>query len=117
MDRVLFTVADVPVTLEIAAMAAAGLFAVLLVALLIVVVRQSQARAEEARQRTEEAEALRQKSAENERHLADMIRIQSEMTGRMQTMAEIFGSRTCRAWRRMMTSSATSSTANTAAAP
>jgi DNA recombination protein RmuC len=94
MDRILFTIADVPVTLEIAAIAAAGLFAVLLIALLVVVVRQSRARAEEAQQRAEEAEALRQKSAENERHLADMIRIQSEMTGRMQTMSEIFGSRT-----------------------
>ncbi|HEY9010377.1 MAG TPA: DNA recombination protein RmuC, partial [Devosia sp.] len=94
MDRVLFTLADVPVTLELALLTAAGLFAALLVALLVVVVRLSQARAAEARQRAEEAEALRQKSAENERHLADMIRIQSEMTGRMQTMSEIFGSRT-----------------------
>ncbi|WP_423069237.1 DNA recombination protein RmuC [Devosia sp. CN2-171] len=94
MDRVLFVVADFPVTLEIAAYAAAGLFTALLVALLVVVVRQSRQRAEEARQRAEEAEALRLKSAENERHLADMIRIQSEMTGRMQTMSEIFGSRT-----------------------
>jgi len=29
-----------------------------------------------------------------EKHLADMMRIQNEMTGRMQTMSEIFGSRT-----------------------
>ena len=87
MDRILFTIADFPVTLELAAFAAAGLFAVLLVALLVVAVRQS-------RQRAEEAAILRQKSSENERHLADMIRIQSEMTGRMQTMSEIFGSRT-----------------------
>lgn len=94
MERVLFVVADFPVTLEIAAYVAAGLFAALLIALLVVVVRQSRQRAEEAQQRAVEAEALRQKSAENERHLADMIRIQSEMTGRMQTMSEIFGSRT-----------------------
>ncbi|MDB5541424.1 MAG: recombinase, partial [Devosia sp.] len=51
MDRVLFVFADTPITVEIAAYAAAGLFAALLVALLVVVVRQSQARAEEAQQR------------------------------------------------------------------
>lgn len=94
MDRVLFVFADIPVTLELAAIAAAGLFATLLVAMLVVLIRQSRQQAEEARERAEEAEALRLKSAENERHLADMIRIQSEMTGRMQTMSEIFGSRT-----------------------
>ena len=77
MDRVLFTLADFPVTLEIAAYAAAGLFAALLVALLVVVTRQSRQRAEEARQRAEEAEMLRLRSAETERHLADMMRIQS----------------------------------------
>jgi DNA recombination protein RmuC len=87
MDRVLFVVADTPITLEIAAFAAAGLFAALLVALFVVVVRQSRVRAEEA-------EDAQRKNAENERHLADLIRIQSEMTGRMQTMSEIFGSRT-----------------------
>jgi DNA recombination protein RmuC len=94
MDRILFTLADIPVTLEIAAFAAAALFTVLLGAMLIVLIRQSRQRAEDARQRMEEAEALRLKAAESERHLADMIRIQSEMTGRMQTMSEIFGSRT-----------------------
>ncbi len=94
MDRVLFVLADYPVTLETAALAAAGLFALLLVALLVVVIRQSRARAEEAQQRAEEAALAQAKAAENERHLADMIRIQSEMTGRMQTMSEIFGSRT-----------------------
>lgn len=94
MDRILFTLADIPVTLEMAALAAAGLFTVLLGAMLVVLIRQSRQRAEDARQRMEEAEALRLKAAESERHLADMIRIQSEMTGRMQTMSEIFGSRT-----------------------
>ena len=94
MDRVLFVVADYPVTLETALLAAAGLFALLLVALLVVVVRQSRARGEEAQQRAEEALAAQARAAETERHLADMMRIQSEMTGRMQTMSEIFGSRT-----------------------
>jgi DNA recombination protein RmuC len=101
MDRVLFVLADYPVTLETVLFAAGGLFALLLVALLVMVVRQSQARADEAEQRTleaqqraEEAAAAQARAAETERHLADMMRIQSEMTGRMQTMSEIFGSRT-----------------------
>lgn len=101
MDRVLFVVADFPVTLEALLFAAGGVFALLLVALLVMVVRQSRARADdaeqrkiEAQQRAEEAALAQVRAAENERHLADMIRIQSEMTGRMQTMSEIFGSRT-----------------------
>ncbi|WP_421761152.1 DNA recombination protein RmuC [Devosia sp.] len=94
MDRVLFSLGDIAVTVEIAAYAAAALFAVLLVALLVVVVRQSQARAEEAQQRADEAAAARLKAQETERYIADMLRVQSEMTGRMQTMSEIFGSRT-----------------------
>jgi DNA recombination protein RmuC len=46
-----------------------------------------------ARQSREAAE-VRARSAEAERYMADLVRTQSEMTGRMQTMAEIFGSRT-----------------------
>jgi DNA recombination protein RmuC len=94
MDRVLFVLADVPVTLETAVLSAAGLFALLLGVLLVLVLRQSRARAEEAQQRADEAAAALARAAETERHLADMMRIQSEMTGRMQTMSEIFGSRT-----------------------
>ena len=94
MDRVLFVLANYPVTLETLLIAGAVLFAALLVALLVVVLRQSQARAEEARQRAEEAAAAQARATETERHLADMMRTQSEMTGRMQTMSEIFGSRT-----------------------
>ena len=85
MDRVLFIVGDMPVTVEMAAYAAAGLFALLLVALLVVVVRQSRARAEEARQRAEEAVAARIRAEETERYIADMLRVQSAMPGRMQT--------------------------------
>jgi DNA recombination protein RmuC len=94
MDRVLFSLGDIAVTVEIAAYTAAAVFAVLLVALLVVVVRQSRARAEEAQQRADEAAAARLKAQETERYIADMLRVQSEMTGRMQTMSEIFGSRT-----------------------
>jgi DNA recombination protein RmuC len=94
MERVLFSLGDFPITLEIAAYVAAGLFAALLGALLIVVVRQSRVRAEEAQQRAEEAAAARLRAQDTERYIADMLRVQSEMTGRMQTMSEIFGSRT-----------------------
>ncbi len=38
MDRVLFAIADYPVTLETAAFAAAGLFGALLIAVLVVLV-------------------------------------------------------------------------------
>jgi len=101
MDRVLFVLADYPVTLETALFVAGGLFALLLVTLLVMAVRQSRARADEAEQRSieaqqraDEAAAAQARATETERHLADMMRIQSEMTGRMQTMSEIFGSRT-----------------------
>lgn len=87
MDRLLFTLGDTPVTLEIALLGAATLLLVLLAATLVVSLRQ-------ARQRADEAAAAAANSAETERHLADLMRIQSEMTGRMQTMSEIFGSRT-----------------------
>ena len=87
MDRTLFLLGETPVTLEMAMYAALGVFALLLGALIVVVHRQS-------RQRAEEAEMTEIRAREAERHLADLMRIQSEMTGRMQTMSEIFGSRT-----------------------
>jgi DNA recombination protein RmuC len=94
MDRVLFVLADYPITLETLLIAAGVLFTALLLALLIVSVRQSRSNSEAAQRRAEEAAAAQARAAETERHLADMMRIQSEMTGRMQTMSEIFGSRT-----------------------
>eukprot|EP01035_Chromulina_nebulosa_P015307 gene15307-20285_t len=88
MDRLLFTLGDFPVTVGIAAIAAAALLcATLLVAVLVIAVRTNRAR--EA-----EAEAARLKTAEAEKTLAALLQVQNEMTGRMQTMAEIFGSRT-----------------------
>ena len=100
MDRVLFVLADIPVTLETALFAAAGLFGVLLVALLVVVVRQSRSNAEAAEQRMLEVQqrqteiALAQaRNADLERQLAGLMQSSFEMSGRMQTMAEIFGNR------------------------
>ncbi len=87
MDTVLFTLGDFPVTILYAGAFSVGLIAVLLIVLLIGAWRTSKARADEA------AAAI-SRSLETERHLADLMRVQSEMTGRMQTMSEIFGSRT-----------------------
>ena len=87
MDRILFNLGDYPVTAEMALYAGAAVFAVLLVAIIVISVRSS-------RQRAEDAAAADARAREAERHLADLMRIQSEMTGRMQTMSEIFGSRT-----------------------
>ena len=87
MDMVLFTLGDVPVTLSYAIAAAVALTALLLVILLVNSIRSG-------RQRAEEATLAITRSQEMEKHLADMMRIQNEMTGRMQTMSEIFGSRT-----------------------
>lgn len=86
MDRVLFVVANFPVTGEIALYAGAGLAGVLLLALLVVTLRSQGARRLEA-----EAAALR--ARDTERHLADVMQKQAEMAGRMQTMAEIFTTR------------------------
>ena len=88
MDRLLFTLGDFPVTVGMAAIVATALLcAALLIAVLVIAVRTNRAR--EA-----EAEAARLKTAEAERTLAALLQVQNEMTGRMQTMAEIFGSRT-----------------------
>lgn len=87
MDMVLFTLGDFPLTLSHAIAAAVALMALLLVILLVNSLRSG-------RQRAEEAATAIARSQEMEKHLADMMRIQNEMTGRMQTMSEIFGSRT-----------------------
>jgi DNA recombination protein RmuC len=87
METVLFDIGGRPVTtLE---MLAGGL-AVAVALLVIVFIIQLRA----SRQRAEEAADEARRAGEMERHIADMMRIQSEMTGRMQTMSEIFGTRT-----------------------
>jgi len=87
MDTFLFLLGDFPVTLGHAMAAGVALMAVLLVVLLINALRSG-------RQRAEEASLAIGRAQEMERHMADLMRVQSEMTGRMQTMSEIFGSRT-----------------------
>ncbi|MBI4921149.1 MAG: DNA recombination protein RmuC [Devosia nanyangense] len=87
MDKVLFRLGDIAVTLEMALYAAVAVVAALLVALVVISVRG-------ARQRAADAAQADARARQAERHLAQMLQVQSEMTGRMQTMAEIFGTRT-----------------------
>jgi DNA recombination protein RmuC len=95
MEKLLFSLGDVEVTVAVAVYAgAAVLVAALLVAVLVILLRLARARAAEAAAQAEAAEAARKKTEEAERTLAHLLQVQNEMTGRMQTMAEIFGSRT-----------------------
>lgn len=87
MDNLLFTLGDFPVTLGTAIADGMALIGLLLLAMLVGAMRTS-------RQRAEEADAAQERAAAMERHLAGLMQVQSEMTGRMQTMSEIFGSRT-----------------------
>lgn len=94
MDRIVFTVADTAITLEMLLYAAAGGFALVLIVLLVVSLRQARERREEAEQRNVEAEVAKSRNADLERQLAGLLQSQYEMNSRMQTMSEIFGSRT-----------------------
>lgn len=87
MDTIIFSIGSFNVTGALALVGAATLIGALLVAVLVALHRQSQ-------QRRLDTEAGELRAREAERHLADLMRVQSEMTGRMQSMAEIFGSRT-----------------------
>lgn len=87
MDNVLFVFGDFAVTLATAIAGGVALAGVLLLILLVASLRAG-------RERAEDAAAAIARSAEMERHLASLMQVQSEMTGRMQTMSEIFGSRT-----------------------
>src|SRR3569833_1416654 len=93
MDKVLFSMGDVAVTAEVALYAAAAVIVVLLLAVLVVSIRAGRARAVEAEERSVAAMAADARAREAERHLAEVMQRQSEMSGRMQTMAEIFTTR------------------------
>jgi DNA recombination protein RmuC len=94
MDRIILSVAGTPITLEMLLYAAAGVCAALLIALLVLVARLARARAAEAEERRIEAEAAARRSSEFEKQVSGLLQSQYEMNGRMQTMAEIFGTRT-----------------------
>lgn len=87
MTLPLFFIGDTPVTLAMAVLAAIAAVGVLLLVLILAAARAARLRAE---QEARDAE----RRAELERHIADVMRTQSEMNGRMQTMSEIFGTRT-----------------------
>ncbi len=87
MDQVLFIIGDFPVTVLVAAGAAAGLVIALLAGLIIAFVRSGKTR-------DAEAEAATTRNRELEGHLARMIQVQNEMTGRIQMMDESITSRT-----------------------
>src|SRR3569833_1775058 len=94
MEKLLFSLGDFDVTVEVAVYAGVAVLAALLVALLVIAVRSARERSAEAAAQAELAAAARKKTDEAERTLAHLLQVQNEMTGRMQTMAEIFGSRT-----------------------
>src|SRR5687768_13715268 len=94
MDRIMLTVAGTPITLEMLVVAGAAVFALLLLALVVMNIRQARMRAAEAQARQLEAEAAARRSAEFEKQVTGLLHSQHEMNGRMQTMAEIFGTRT-----------------------
>ena len=94
MDKVLFSLGDAPVTAETLALIGGGLCAVLLLALLVIALRQSRERRDALAQQAAEAEIARAKNTELEHKLAGMLQGQYEMNARMQTMAQIFGDRT-----------------------
>jgi DNA recombination protein RmuC len=86
MREMLFSVGERPILVIEAAGFIAGLLVLILLALLI-----SSWRA--ARERQIEAAAATERARELDEKVAETNRIQAEMTGRMQTMAEIFGTR------------------------
>ncbi len=86
MDRILFSLGTTGVTLEMALLGGGALMLGLLALVVVVLLL-------EGRRRAAAAALEEHRRQEGERQLADLMRIQSEMTGRMQTMAEIFGAR------------------------
>ncbi|WP_051242142.1 DNA recombination protein RmuC [Stappia stellulata] len=86
MDAILFSLGDRPVTVAQALTSTALGVAVLLALALIVLMRLARAR-RHAEWRAEE------QARELEGRISDLLKVQSEMTGRMQTMAEVFGTR------------------------
>ncbi|MBA5776221.1 DNA recombination protein RmuC [Stappia sp. F7233] len=86
MQTILFYIGEIPVTVFRAGVAFGGIAFFMLATLFIAMLRQSSARA------NAEAAAASQ-TAEMESRLSELLRVQAEMTGRMQTMAEVFGSR------------------------
>ncbi|MFO1147180.1 MAG: DNA recombination protein RmuC [Alsobacter sp.] len=86
MDRVLFVMAGRPVTWAESVLGSLAALAVVLLLALLLALRASRAR-------TREAAAAEERQRELDDKMAEIVRIQAEMTGRVQTMGEVFGSR------------------------
>ena len=86
MQDVLFFVGDRPITVAMLMLGAAALGVALLFLMLVLLWRGMR-----HRDAAEADQAML--GGEFERRIGELVRIQSEMTGRMQTMAEVFGSR------------------------
>lgn len=85
-DDPLFQIAGRWFSLGEVALGAGALIVLLLIVLLVISLRLSRSRAVSEAVATRHAQDL-------ETHVSEMLKTQSEMTGRMQTMAELFGSR------------------------
>ncbi len=87
MEKIIFEIGDMSISQEMLALAAFGFLALLLVLVIIILLTSGN-------RRKREMLASASRNAEVEKHLAGVLQVQSEMTGRMQTMSEIFGTRT-----------------------
>ncbi len=90
MDRILFIVADLAVTVFDALIGAGALLGLLTVGLLFAILRSAVARRAE-RDMADEAAEERQRDLDLQ--MAALARSSAEMTGRLQTVAEVFGNR------------------------
>ena len=86
MDAPLFTIADVPITASHLAIGAVGAFGALVLILFVALARS-------ARQRREDREDALDRQRELDGRMAALARASAELTGRMQTVAEVFGTR------------------------
>jgi DNA recombination protein RmuC len=86
MKEIVFRLGEWPVTMAEALLAGGLLLIIVMVWLALTIMRLGRRRDQAVAAETERAHELDDK-------LAELNRIQAEMTGRMQTMAEIFGSR------------------------
>jgi DNA recombination protein RmuC len=86
LDQTLLIIGQYPVSLGQVLLAALGLLALLILVIAVGVWRAGKARAGELAETEERARIA-------EERMADILKAQAEMHGRMQTMAEIFGSR------------------------
>ncbi len=87
MDRIIFTINDWAISVEMIILIGFFIITLLLIFVLIAILRAD-------KRRKTQAKNSEIRNIELERHLASLMQVQSEMTGRMQTMSEIFGTRT-----------------------